>query len=183
MNKTRSLAKVLISITAIYWLILMCIQVIQIPIMLMYHKPSYDGSAGVIGMLAVFVIIQLALILVILQVLWRRNKIAAKIVGDEEVACPQLQVEWIGFSFRLISVVAGMYCFYKIVVSLSMLINTILSYQISQGQVKLTAWGIHIYVPIILILLPAGIYLLCGAPHFVRWQTRKTLKMCTHTAD
>jgi len=27
-------------------------------------------------------------------------------------------------------------------------------------------------------MLTIGIYLVCGAPHFVRWQVKKTLEQC-----
>jgi hypothetical protein len=28
------------------------------------------------------------------------------------------------------------------------------------------------------VLLAMGIYLICGAPHFVRWQVKKTVEQC-----
>jgi len=27
-------------------------------------------------------------------------------------------------------------------------------------------------------MLTASVYLLCGAPHFVRWQVKKTIEQC-----
>jgi hypothetical protein len=179
MNKMHTLAKTLITIAGIYWLVLIGVNAILTPIMMMVScgsglRGSWASWAGIFACM----IAQLVILLVVMQILYRRNKIADKIVGVEETAPPQSQVEWIGFSFRLISVIAGLYCFYRAAGSIGMLINDIIRRKITYGGVAVNE-PIYSKYLIIVILLTAGIYLFCGAPHFVRWQTRKTIEMCS----
>jgi len=170
----HTLAKTLITIAAVYWLVLMAVQIVIYPLMMMLSGGSKTrGSCG--GVFA-FMIVQMAILLVVLQVLYRRNKIADKIVGIEKTASPQSQIEWIGFSFRLISVIAGLYCFYRAASAVGMLIIDFWRNKMAGGRIAANE-PIYSKYLILAILLTAGIYLLCGAPHFVKWQVKKTIEM------
>jgi hypothetical protein len=132
-----------------------------------------------IGMMAAYLIVLLIIVLVVSQIIYRRNKIADKIVGIEETASPQSQVEWIGFSYRLISIIAGLYCFYRATNAASMMLLNSIMIMKSKSPNSGTMLDKQIYgnALILVILLAAGTYLLCGASHFVRWQVKKTKEM------
>jgi len=174
MNKMHTLAKTLITIAAVYWLVLLAIQIVIYPLAMLSY--GYRGR-GSLGEIFVFMIVQIVILLVVVQVLYKRNKIADKIVGVEETASPQSQVEWIGFSYRLISVIAGLYCFYRAAGVVGMLImNIIIKSKMANSKMAADS-QIYSHFVITAILLTGGVYLLCGAPHFVRWQVKKTKEM------
>ncbi|HBG78291.1 MAG TPA: hypothetical protein DDW84_05515 [Phycisphaerales bacterium] len=173
MNKMHTLAKTLITIAAVYWLVLLAIQIVIYPLAML----SYGyGGRGSWGGIFVFMIVQIVILLVVLQVIYKRNKIADKIVGIEETASPQSQVEWIGFSYRLISVIAGLYCFYRAAGVVGMLIFDFWRHKMANSGMAADS-QIYSHCVITVILLTGGVYLLCGAPHFVRWQVKKTKEM------
>lgn len=184
MNKMHTLAKTLISIIAVYWLILMVFSAIQM--LFMYMLPAYKSAleiAGVWNKLIFLPIFNIVLIAVIVRIICKRERIADKIVGIEEIQGPDSQVEWIPFAFRLISVIAGMYCFFRVVGYLPTVFNDFLVRQAYQGKVSPGSYMIYDKLLIVVMLLIAGTYLLCGAPHFVRWQIKKTIEMCTSEGE
>ena len=174
MNKMHTLAKMLITIVAVYWLTLMAIQIVIYPLMIAQSSEKLE----MLGMAAAYLIVQLVIVVIILQIIYKRNKIADKIVGIEETASPQSQVEWIGFSYRLISLIAGLYCFYRAagVVS-TLLIKILIKTQMVRFGKMAADDQIYSNGLILVILLAAGVYFLCGAPQFVRWQVKKTKEM------
>ena len=157
----------------------MAIQIVIYPLMMVSSK---SGTSGLWGGMFAFMIVQLVIFLVVLQVLYRRNKFVDKIVGVEETASPQSQIDWIGFSYRLVSVIAGLYCFYRAANYVSMLsMNIILKSRMAKNVLSIDS-QIYSYSIILVVLLAAGVYLLCGAPHFVRWQVKKTKEMFVDTS-
>jgi len=180
MNKMHTLAKTLITIAAVYWLALIAIQIVIYPLIMVSSKSGMSGSW--VGIFA-FMIVQIVILLVVLQVLYRRNKIADKIVGIEETASPQSQVEWIGFSYRLISVIAGLYCFYRAAGIVStLLIKILIKTQMVRFGKMAADDQMYSNGLILVVLLAVGVYLLCGAPHFVLWQVKKTKEMFVDTS-
>ncbi|MGD0784575.1 MAG: hypothetical protein ABR969_02040 [Sedimentisphaerales bacterium] len=183
MNKMHTLAKTLITIIAVYWLILIGLGVVQMLFMLIfyYSKTPKDQTSMLLGFIMFFIMI--LIVLVISNTLRRRDKIAEKIVGVESPQNPVSQVEWIPFAFRLISVIAGMYCFYRVAVQIAAMASHFMANRSSYRQME-SGWLIMLKEHLVVfILVAAGIYLLCGAPHFVRWQVRKTIEMCTNGGE
>lgn len=166
MNKMQGLAKVLITILGAYWLITIIFSMFQsVMAVITIHK--YNG--GEIGFLLVILLEHVFIILIIATILKKRDKIALKIAGSEEFKDVDAQVKWIPFSFRLTSIIAGLYC-------LSRAATSIPSFLISGFLPETRMHNANVYV--VLALLIAGIYLICGAPHFVKWQVKKTMEMC-----
>jgi hypothetical protein len=182
MNKMHSLAKTLISIIAIYWLVMMIISMMQIPVMLIMtsSKGQFDKT-GMFWTIVLF-LVEILIVFVIANILKKRDSIVEKIVGPEESSAPASQLQWIPFAYRLMSVLAGMYCFYHVASYIAKL-TTLFIGRLAYKQMR-ADWmmGFNEYVAIIL-LIAAGIYLLCGAPHFVRWQVKKTIEMCTNGGE
>ena len=111
--------------------------------------------------------------LVIYVLICKADSMSAKMIDVYE--SDQAKVWWLPFAFRLAMVCAGI-----IVLSwsISAIASTIaryaqvMSYGPSRASIpwqKLVGW---------IIQLLLAIYLICGAPHFVRWQVKKTLEHC-----
>ena len=90
-------------------------------------------------------------------------------------------------AFRIISVGAGLYSLNTFVWSFSsMVMNLILTmrrYPHQEGTVRMFTGGFSVNYVQPILYLALAVYLLCGAPHFVRWQVKKTLELCNEPGD
>jgi hypothetical protein len=164
----QGLAKTIITLFCVYWLINLILGIFYL--MFFAVSSKYKARVEIIntGMILSF-LFYVVIILVIAGVLRKRNGISLKIAGDEEIKEIDVQVKWIPFAYRLISVIAGLFCFYRAGTYLQRI-------GISRFQPN---WGIFEIIFIFVPLIAAGIYFLCGAPHFIRWQVKKTMEIYT----
>lgn len=108
----------------------------------------------------------------------KRESLAAFLV-DREIASESKDVPsgiWLPFLYRMVCQVAGFLILYDCVVTC---LNGFIQYFLTQSQENdlLQMQGRN---PLPwLVLIPIGIYLLCGAPHFVRWHVKKTLELAS----
>jgi len=100
------------------------------------------------------------------------NRFSTKITEPEPV--DDMQVSWLAIALRLICVSAGVLFLYWSVPNLIMTLYTYMIYKPYQHYMSPKS-DIVKYV----IMLGLSIYLASGAPRFVRWQVRKTLKQCS----
>jgi len=179
MNKMQGLAKTLITIFGIYWLIRMgLIAARTILIIITCAAVTKDKNTNTLSMYLEISLIIVAM-LIILKILFKRDKIAEKIAGGEEKPMYITQTDLAPFVFRLTCVIAGMYCFYRATSSISSIAYHPLYMGIFE-KMKLDFLCISQFIGYIevVILLAGGFYLVSGAPHFVRWQVKKTIEMC-----
>jgi hypothetical protein len=108
------------------------------------------------------------------------NRCSAKIVESEPV--DDTQISWLAVAFRLVCVSAGVLFLYWTV---PQLIVTVYQYIVNTNSANISGMrtiymGMSSITDIAkyIILLGLGIYLAYGAPGFVRWQVRRTLKQC-----
>ena len=171
MNDLRKLARIILVGLGIYVLVKYGIGLFAGLPYLFYGESPLRGFAVV--QLVSFVLVTVCLSLVIYALVWKADFWSAKIAGADERE--GAEIWWLPFAFRLSSVCTG---------------------------ILYLSWGISALVPIIvrhiqmlhpgvmyiaspwdsvvgwLIELGLGIYLVCGAPHFVRWQVKKTIEQC-----
>jgi hypothetical protein len=124
-------------------------------------------SLGVV-LLWVFLILSVFLLKRDRAVRW----ITRNIPAQTEPAAP---TNWIYFAYRLACFIVGLLLCYKFLIAVPSEVLRIPYYLSGAHE---SGFSILIKLFGVLLLLPAGIYLLCGAPHFVRWQVSKTLEMC-----
>ena len=178
MNKMHSLAKIMLAGIGIFFAIRIApimIQTLSFAVM----RPSLESITTFIFSFRFFA---LCLAVLLYVFLYRGKDLAKKIVGTEDLPEPKSQIQWLPVAFRLLSVTAGLFCLNW---TASHIIFNLNRFFIYKGMHK--GAGIYIKTPIIatleqllgwLIMLTIGIYLLCGAPLFVRWQVKKTLQQC-----
>ncbi|MGA2092143.1 MAG: hypothetical protein ABSH16_01880 [Sedimentisphaerales bacterium] len=112
--------------------------------------------------------------------LFRSDGLMRMIVGPDADRCPKIDVCWVIASFRIMFCLSGLLMIYSCIMSLFYYIPTIfkgpiLPYTTLQGQEallspKLLAGGFKSIVDCVI-----AIYLIFGAPHYIRWQLRKML--------
>jgi hypothetical protein len=103
------------------------------------------------------------------------NRCSAKIVEYEPV--DDSQISWLAVAFRLICVTAGVLFLYWSVPSIIVTVGMYMSMSAKPGQQYLYALSKTDIVKYV-VMLGLSIYLAYGAPGFVRWQVRRTLKQC-----
>lgn len=179
MNKMHSLAKIVLTGFALYMAFHICTYVIMIPFALL--SGSLYESSILSGVLFLFISLCLAASIYVL--IYHRDKWARNIVGTADLPDPDVQIQWLPVAFRLVAVVAGLFCLYKLVVKIIWVVlrlSMAKATSSSPGYRQIfTSKGFAVEEMLgWLILLVIGIYFLCGAPHFVRWQVKKTLEQC-----
>lgn len=175
MNDTHGFAKVVLAGIGIFFGIQIIAQML-IPIAWPFTAGEFSAKS------LCFIIVWLAvsglcLVVVCYIFLYRREELAHRIVGKQQPRQPQSQIEWLPTAFHLICIFAGLYCLFT---TSSRILHTVLVYFFYYNRAPvhttnvLSAEHVLNWLP----TLTAGVYLLCGAPHFVRWQLRKTLQQC-----
>ena len=177
MNKMQTLAKILLAVLGIYTL-LNLLPKLSLYITMLFSNTLGNYSAIGKTMIFLWLLLHIAVILVIAyQLLFRGRFWAEKIVG-EKFEESQKNVLSIPAAYRLAFVVCGVLIIFW-ALSYVPRFFAILYTRYQQGMFyKSYDW---LNLLIIVIQLTIGIYLLCGAPHFVRWQVKKSLEICQKT--
>jgi len=183
MNKMVSLAKVTFASLAVY-LAISIVRNILVTISYAFQEFSFASIGIVIFSLLLSGAYLVAIIyfLVLKSDKWAQKLIANEIEPDSSPT-PEITLT---MAFRLVSVGAGLYCLMNFFWSISQSLSQLLHYLSMSIKHTLKATevrqfytggaGVDYIKPILLLAL--AVYLLCGAPHFVRWQVKKTLKLC-----
>ena len=151
------------------------------PLLLSLPYALFDTSISPFGFayLLSFIFAIAYAVLIIYVLFYKANLLTGKIVGAEAEALNQIW--WLPFAFRLTAVFSGILYLYWVIPSIVSMVYVHL-WAARQGAIP-AAWLTWSHVVSYIILLALGIYLLCGAPHFVRWQVRKTLEQCKEPAE
>ena len=149
---------------------------------ILINKPSLES---IFVSIASFAITILYIWLLVHFLIIKREKLAQKIVGDTDTPTSTNPAAWLPLAYRLACVTVGLILTYHVIwnfvaeiyryTTMKNLASTQARQMFSGGfsQINLSS----------LIMLPLAIYLLCGAPHFVRWQVKKTLEFCDTLPD
>jgi hypothetical protein len=140
--------------------------------------PFVESPKTQIPILLIAVAIYLVITLAVVYVLFRCEKFfSAKIVNFE--SSDDTQVFWLAAAFRFVCVISGVLFLYWSIPSLIFAVyNYIMNMNNESGQMYMYMSS-KINIAQYVILLGLSIYLACGAPGFVRWQVRMTLKQCS----
>jgi hypothetical protein len=174
MNDLRKLTRIILIGLGVYILLRYTLNLfLIIPYFLL--EDSRFGTFGIVQILSyVFAIIYVGTIIYL--IFYKADFFAERIIKPQEQE--QCLVWYVPFAFRLVSVFAGILFLYWVVPSI---ISTVSGYMASAaGDNFVKASGYFSWDRVLgwIVLLAMGIYLLCGAPHFVRWQVKKTVEQC-----
>ena len=166
MNKMHSLAKIVLTGIALY-IAFYLFQALLFGFSMFFIQGYNTGTPATIIISLLFIGLFLG---VVIYLFVKLDKIAEKIVGKDELREPETQIQWLPLAFRLTAITAGFYCLFIIITRVAVLIRT---YSLSR---RFGSYGYIEHIISILILLAIAIYLLCGAPHFVRWHVKKAIE-------
>lgn len=173
MNKTHAIAKVIVVTIGIYLLI-------EATLTLLRHLFMIAGFGsgipkGYYWLVAVVVMFAAAFIAAVYYFLIHRaSNTAQKIVGKDDLPDPINPSAWFPFALRMAAVIAGFFALSRAVSTSSMIFQDLLISLQAHGTT--TQFYKSLFYAV--VQLAIAIYLLCGAPHFVRWQMRKTREFC-----
>lgn len=177
MNKMQTLAKILLAVLGIYTLLNLLPQLSMNLAMMLYGDL---GNYSIIEKIMIFLwmLLHITVILVIAyQLLFRGRLWAGKIVGEQADESQKVVIS-LSATYRLAFVVCGtLITFWALSYVPRFFIILYSRYQ--QGMFRNGYDWLNLLIAP--IRLTIGIYLLCGAPHFVRWQVKKTLEICQKT--
>jgi hypothetical protein len=172
MNDLRKLARMILAALALYMLINAGLSLFLV------LSFSLLGDYSTLDALALlhplFSIGFAALLLYIL--FYKADWLIEGIVGQQEPV--GADVWWLPAAFRLVCVFCGIFYVYSVIPTM---ISTAHAYLVTQREIP------HAVFPTItgdrilawIVLLALSLYLLYGAPHFVRWQVKRTLEQCS----
>jgi hypothetical protein len=179
MNRMHIFAKIMLSGIGIFFAIRLLASMPTLMWMAV-TRPS-DLSLPVALFWTAFLGLCLAALLYVF--LYRGEELAKRIAAARELAEPDTKLHWLPAAFRLVCMAAGLYCLSIAIWNTThILLRYLLYYQMYQN-----IRGITVSTPEVLsieqviscvLMLILGIYLVLGAPHFVRWHINKTLQIC-----
>lgn len=178
MNKMHTLAKIILSAIGIFFAIRLLSQ-LPLAIFWFYSKPSWETA----GSLFLSLLLTIGVVAAMLYLfIYKRESLAQKIVGSEQLPEPNSQIQWLPVALRLICIAGGIYFLSTVLWQTTYVISQLAafkSYTYTNYKVIYTyaPFNYRSLLPWIIMLI-CGVYLLCGAPHFVRWQVKKTLQLC-----
>jgi hypothetical protein len=143
--------------------------------------PLVASAKADVPIIIIALIIYIVITLAAVYFLFRSaNRFSDKIVEHEHI--DDTQISGIAVAFRLVCVIAGVLFLYW---SVPQLIATVYQYIVNMNSANSSGMrtiymGMSSITDIAkyIILLGLGIYLAYGAPAFVSWQVRRTLKQC-----
>jgi hypothetical protein len=167
-NELRAIAKISLIGVGLYVLMQALTGTMSaLPLMLtVAHNNSTNTSTIIV--LAIYLVLLCGITYLLFRLAdYFSNKIVAPEPADDT------QISWLAVAFRIVSVTAGLlFSFWTAYYLIAIL--SVYSYQKSDLMHFRKA---EIVKYIVLLIL--SIYLVYGAPHFVRWQVKKTLKQCS----
>jgi hypothetical protein len=182
MNKMHTLAKIALATIGIYTMISLLYQLL-FAIHCFFTKPLWETA----GSLSLSLLVTTGLIFVLLYLFFYKNdSLAKKIVGSEQLPEPESQIQWLPVALRLISIAGGLYFLITVLGQANHTISQLAYFKYVNGSTHAVPYyppfNYNSLLPWIVMFI-CGVYLLCGAPHFVRWHVKKILQQCKDKAE
>jgi hypothetical protein len=167
MNKMHTLAKIILSAIGIFFTIRLLSQ-LPLAISWFCSRPSWETAASSLLSL----LLTAGLIVVLLYFFFYKNEsLAKKIVGSEQLPEPGSQIQWLPVAMRLVCIAGGFYFMITVLWHITYVINQLAFFKAQENAHTIYThahFDSRDLLPWIITLI-CGVYLLCGAPHFVRW--------------
>ncbi|MDD5063549.1 MAG: hypothetical protein PHQ35_02160 [Phycisphaerae bacterium] len=176
MNKMHTLAKIALAAIGIFFSIRLLSQS-PLAIFWFYSNPSWKTAGSSLFSL----LLTAGLIALLLYLFFYKNENLARIiVGSEQLPEPDSQIQWLPVALRLVCIAAGLYFITNVLWHITYVINQLAFFKAQENAHTIYShahFNSRDLLPWIIMLI-CGVYLLCGAPHFVRWHVKKILQQC-----
>ncbi len=120
--------------------------------------------------------------LIVYLLIYKSNFWSEKIVGSGQVKEPEAEIFWVPVAFRLVSIFSGILCVFFIISRMISRIGPYITYYFSSQGERVMDLNFYQFLSWI-IFLAFGIYLIFGAPRFVRWQVKKTMEQFNRSSE
>lgn len=180
MNKIQSFARVIIGAMTVFFSIEVVVMGIA-PIGMLLNQGRAEPFWPILLALLIF-FASLAVLLYFGA--FRPQRLVNLITRRVELQPETSSVHWLPAAYRLVSVFAGFYCIYGVLYVAVRQLSVYFLFSAGESG----TYGGRSYalrpeeVVTTLILLALGVYLLAGAPHFVRWHLKRTVQFCQDNA-
>ena len=181
-NDMRSLARIMIIGITIYIVLGLFAVIIYLPIIIFENLKAL--AVWEIAVFAAMLAVYAAIVYVLIRY---SDRIAERIVKPEAESKIEGQAPFrLAAAFRICSVLAGFVFLYKFITKVFTILPTLI--RVWLGGEPPQRFNVHYHAQwqtyfTWAFLLIIGVYLLCGAPHFVRWHVRKTLELCAENGN
>ena len=175
MDKIRSFARVIVGVMAVFFSVKVLVMMIT-PVGIILNQRRLEGAWLFLVHSAIC-----AAGLILLQYfgVFRPQKVVDLVTSRIESAQPVTQAQWLPGAYRLVCMFAGLYCLYGVLYRGVGQIGQYYLGQSDSGYSQTTSFFLQPdQIATTLVLLVLGVYLLAGAPHFVRWHLKKTVRFC-----
>ena len=176
MNKMQTITRIVLAAIALY--IILEVAKYILSGLLFFGQ---GGGLPLVSLLMSFVVIASMIILAVIigrELIVRGEKWACRIVAHSQESEAEKKTNWQTTTYHIISISLGILfvwwtvpAFFNLVSSFLLSLNA--EYKNWYPHPKLLIQLISVIVRLII-----AAYLLFGAPHFVRWQVKKTLELC-----
>jgi len=174
-NELKVIARIVLIGTGLYVILQSSLSVLfSLPLMLVSHN-GVDAMA--ITAIIIFILLALAAVYFVVRLAGCSSE---KIVIHDST--DDTQISWLAVAFRLVCVTAGIIYLYRTIFGfipmLSLYIQAILD-----NEMPARYQHIGPEFAKFIVMLAISFYLACGAPGFVRWQVKRTLKQCNKSIE
>jgi hypothetical protein len=171
-NELRTIARIMLIGVGLYVLLQIFLTILSSLAVIPFIK---SGETKEVYLILISSGIYIAMAIVTVYFLFRcANRCSDKIAESEPV--DETQISWLAVAFRLMCVCAGVLFLYWSVPSLIITLSMYMSYKPDQQHIYIQSTKCDMFKYIVMLII--SIYLAYGAPGFVRWQVRRTLKQC-----
>jgi len=178
MNRMHILARITLAGLGVYALLNYLPQIIMGLPLWVTNSPVFFGVDDLFRVLPT-VLIFIIIGVIVYQLLCKTDRWASAIVAKTEKTESDVKTFPLPVMYRLLSVLCGVLFLYKLILTIASTMNYYFLVRATSGSKALIKSRLFSPQCVLtwLILLVAGVYLLCWAPHFVRWQVKKTRQL------
>lgn len=176
-NELKVIARIALISVGLYILLQAALSILTIlPLVLTASRDELKNDTTIIAMV-IYVVLTASAIYFLFRL---ADRFAVKI--SESEAVDDSQISWLAATFRIVCVTVGIIYLYRTIFSFIPAFGWYI--QAKQGSAIMSKYQ-QLWPEIVksIVMLGLSIYLVCGAPHFVRWQVKKTIKQCNKTIE
>jgi hypothetical protein len=176
-NELKVIARITLISVGLYILLQAALSILTIlPLVLTASRDELKNDTTIIAMV-IYVVLTASAVYFLVRL---ADRFAVKIAESEAV--DDSQISWLAAAFRIVCVTVGILYLYWTIFGLIPALGWYI--QAKLGNETMSRYQ-HLWPEIVkfIVMLGLSIYLAYGAPHFVRWQVKKTIRQCNKTIE
>jgi len=176
-NELRVIARIVLISVGLYVLIQTALSILTIlPLALTVTRDELKNNTTIIAMV-IYVVLSVSAIYFLIRL---ADRFSDKIAKSEDV--DDSQISWLAAAFRLVCITVGLIYLYRTIFNFIPSLGLYIQAKLRNDTISRYQ---YLWPEIVkqIVMLGLSIYLAYGAPHFVRWQVKKTIRQCNKTTE